>query len=502
MIIQKRYLLIIIVLLTLIPPSAAAKRKFLIDRSHGEFPEEYLYKELRLDLLEDTYDIIESDEAITYEHIQDYDMLFITVPLRDFTSSEVDAVVRFVSNGGGLLLSTGHWLTEPMNSLSQFFGVEFAQRVGVGTITVETQGQSHPVFSEVKRISLYSSSSLRVEAPSEELLHLEGKCIMAYCEYDKGRVFFLTNLDIFLDGFIESLDNFQLVTNIFDWLTEPGGPYVQQQRFLENGIDLAEKGKEQLESGEFSLAESTLNRSKNALEKSLEIYESNTAKNRLRIVISLIEKAETGVTAEMLLQEGRTLFELGEFPSAMSKLEEAQQLFESITSEKSTECMQLIQQCRGEILLNEGVTSFDQHHYEEAKAIFEEARAVYAALQDNQKIEECKDWITSCEEQMTPPETPPEPSEFPTEVIAAVILIVIAIVIIGSVFQLRKRMQKREPEKREQKPAVQTETVTKEELEGEVSKTVTCPVCKNEVQEDWVSCPYCGVRLKDDTQTY
>ncbi|KYK38082.1 MAG: PEGA domain-containing protein [Theionarchaea archaeon] len=45
----------------------------------------------------------------------------------------------------------------------------------------------------------------------------------------------------------------------------------------------------------------------------------------------------------------------------------------------------------------------------------------------------------------------------------------------------------------------------KEELEKtklKAAKKAMCPFCKNEIEEDWVSCPYCGTRVKDDTQVY
>ena len=29
-----------------------------------------------------------------------------------------------------------------------------------------------------------------------------------------------------------------------------------------------------------------------------------------------------------------------------------------------------------------------------------------------------------------------------------------------------------------------------------------CPLCKNELQEDWVACPYCGTKIGGDTRIY
>lgn len=50
-----------------------------------------------------------------------------------------------------------------------------------------------------------------------------------------------------------------------------------------------------------------------------------------------------------------------------------------------------------------------------------------------------------------------------------------------------------------EKPAKKTQT---EKTKPAASRTVTCPVCRNEIQENWISCPYCGVNLDDETQIY
>jgi DNA-directed RNA polymerase subunit RPC12/RpoP len=32
--------------------------------------------------------------------------------------------------------------------------------------------------------------------------------------------------------------------------------------------------------------------------------------------------------------------------------------------------------------------------------------------------------------------------------------------------------------------------------------TIVCPRCGNEIDKSWISCPYCGMKITDDTQTY
>lgn len=36
----------------------------------------------------------------------------------------------------------------------------------------------------------------------------------------------------------------------------------------------------------------------------------------------------------------------------------------------------------------------------------------------------------------------------------------------------------------------------------DLKRRPTCPFCKNEIQENWVACPTCGVKLRDDTRIY
>ncbi len=399
------------VVLALVPQSSAASRKILVDLSHEE---RIMEGEPCFDLFTN-YLFRTSERGIQYRTLQDYDILFVGIPQESFNPSEIEAIAQFVSNGGGLLL-----VAEPpqdvrgarsqyINSLSEFFGCKFSDAMILGDYgKTQIYSQSHPVLVGVSEINWAATVYLTVTEPAEEVLHHEGKCMVACCEYGRGRVIFLSDSDLFTDQWVYKSDNNQFASNIFQWLSEPGGPYLQAEEFLDKGVVLMDAGREQLESGEFSQAESTLQRSKNYLETASTMYESDAAVNLIETVESLIADTETGTTAEALLQEGAALYESGDYVSAASKLQEAQQLFQSINVENE-ECTSLLQECEMEmgstgvrehadILFSEGVTSFEKQQYERAKAKFEEALLLFTELQDSEKIEECNEWITSCEE--------------------------------------------------------------------------------------------------------
>ena len=77
-------------------------------------------------------------------------------------------------------------------------------------------------------------------------------------------------------------------------------------------------------------------------------------------------------------------------------------------------------------------------------------------------------------------------------ILGAVIIIVVVIIVIFVVMQ-----------KKGKKTEVKREVGKKEEITEETKvRKIICPFCKNEIEEDWVSCPHCGTKLKGDTRIY
>ncbi len=462
---KNRHLLTMIVALVLIP-SSAVNRTILIDSSHGE---KILLAtdsdhSLCFRAFEDVYGISESEKEITYKNIQDYDMLLIGLPMKDFDTAEREAIQQFVTNGGGLLLvgepesDVRYARIQYINSLSMMFGVEFSNKTMFGNFqSTEIAGQTHPIFSGISKMFWAASCTLIVGEPSKPIYN-EGKCIIAYCEYGKGRIIFLPDSDFFFCRFMKEDDNEKFVANIFNWLTEPGGPFSQQRELQEKGLSLLEEGKEQMESGEFELAKSTLTRSMSYLESALAIYESDTIEGIIDTIKSLIADAETGIKASELLEEATALFEAGQYASALQVLEESSTLFQSINSDKSEECVALIQKCRerlnervgqAEALLEEGIAYFKNQQYDLARARFEGALLGFAELESTEKIQECEEWISSCDKQLeSVPLQSLEPSENRSLRYTAIVAgtaVIFAVIIGFLLYRSQKQRGRRSP---------------------------------------------------------
>ena len=117
--------------------------------------------------------------------------------------------------------------------------------------------------------------------------------------------------------------------------------------------------------------------------------------------------------AEEKHQEGVTAFNSKEYAEAEQLFKQAQNMYKSVgNSEKADECQEYIDTCvafaeqeqirsEAEALFSEGETYCGQQLYEDAKAKFEEALAKYTELGDEEKINECNEWILTCEKELT-----------------------------------------------------------------------------------------------------
>lgn len=460
----KRYLVITVLVLAMAQSVSGAEKRVLIDFSHDERIMDPLSATGSLpcfDIFGDTYEIVESDDQITYRNIQDFDMLIICQPRDEFDSTEIETITRFLNNGGGILLLAAHnplaggWASSdlemvPLNSVSSSFGVKFisSNQLWVNTV-IEVYGQTHPLLENISRVNSGCYGALVVGNPSKGLLYVEKQkeCVAAYCEYGEGRIVYLANSEFILHPYVDNLDNGQFIINVFNWLTEPGGPYQHQKGSLDRGRDLVQKGEEQMDAGDFATARSTFMQAISYLESALEVYESDTALNLLERAHSCIANCGIGEDAEDLYQEGKSLLEAGDFSAAITKLEEAQSLFQSINSRRSEDCASLIQECNAqtereteqeaiealeeeqervrewaEESFSEGMTSFDQEEYNAAKTKFEEALGLYTELGDEEKISECREQIASCEEKLEA-----------TQISSMMILLLLTVVIVGAV---------------------------------------------------------------------
>jgi len=120
------------------------------------------------------------NETITSDLLKDYDILIIKCPTNSFSDNEVDSIVKFVENGGGLYLIGDHTnvfgMNFYLNQISEKFGIIFRYD---STHDLETKGLSiykppelfnHPITQHTEKINFLSSCTFDAPINSEHVI--------------------------------------------------------------------------------------------------------------------------------------------------------------------------------------------------------------------------------------------------------------------------------------------------------------------------------------------
>ncbi|MDQ1262729.1 MAG: ABC-type uncharacterized transport system, partial [Euryarchaeota archaeon] len=116
-------------------------------------------------------------DSITYEILKNYDIFIIKTPSA-FQPSEIDAIVRYVDNGGGLFLIGDHTnfagIGTNLNHLSRKFGIEFgfdAVNTIKGRLFYFQRGEFlHPVIKYMPNLDFMTGCSLTTPLCGEPVI--------------------------------------------------------------------------------------------------------------------------------------------------------------------------------------------------------------------------------------------------------------------------------------------------------------------------------------------
>lgn len=180
--------------------------------------------------------------------------------------------------------------------------------------------------------------------------------------------------------------------------------------FSQKGVQLLKDAENNFNQGKYTEAKKAYEDAVTFYFQFSELYNKNVAEFILDLQ-HYVKECDVKL-AEEKYEEAMAAFDKGGYTTAQASFLQAQNMFLSAgDSAQADECQDFIDQCiqlleeekiRDEAgqLFNEGVDYFDQQQYEEAKTKFEEALAKYTELQDEEKMQECQDWIDSCEKEL------------------------------------------------------------------------------------------------------
>jgi len=482
---MKLYLILIMVLIASIQPvqTQEIQGRILIDVGHSSQGIQRILNDLVKELEINYYDV-EFTRTIMY--LDPYDVLVIAIPTQPFTTEELDSIHKFVENGGGLLLlgesgALSSKNVEDFNVLSGYYGIEFQRDVVVDPenhmtldkpypeIPIIEHFADHSVTRNVYKIFLVSGCSLRLSKRAKSLAwggdntygdrlsemygygggtyerELEKKgeelIVMAYAESEKGRILALGDTSLFRGQSatgdpwtrdpLEYFDHKRLALNIFSWLS--------LKSKISLALTLVDQAEELINQGRYQEAKDIL--------EEVRLMSHRGGYTIMGQIALLTIRANQGLEADRLLEEGKRYLEELNCEEASKSVEKAFTIYEGLgNAKKIEECVALLTECgdkeallqKGDLLFEEGKTLFEQEEYSNALEKIEEAKIVYEGLGYTEKVEECDTLIEEIHGYEQGEEQPDDTSQR-NRLILAVILVITAVVIVALFIWRRSR---------------------------------------------------------------
>ena len=220
--------------------------KMLIDRTHGQtfnvsgFTDYLVSQGWIVDQL--------NTGPITRSRLEGYDIFLIPYAEIEFTSSEIDSIVSYVEDGGGIWVFGEYGRDTTTNSVSQEFGVTFNDDT-VYDPTDNVNGtyywplihilKTHPITEGVESFGYYAGCSLNVNQPSKIIAKGDDDAystyytsyppVLAAVEYGSGKAVFCGDMTpLHPNYYPERLTDEEklLLSNIVEWLLAEEKPSV------------------------------------------------------------------------------------------------------------------------------------------------------------------------------------------------------------------------------------------------------------------------------------
>ncbi|NIV68916.1 MAG: PEP-CTERM sorting domain-containing protein [Phycisphaerae bacterium] len=237
---------VILILFVLLTPSALFSYTVLWDTSHGiansgQYQPSGYYQALSEHLGDNGFTTVTTSQGFLVDDPVGYDVIVVCLTSAfdsSYTTAEVERIVDFVDDGGGLLImgdrqSAPNANIEPVSSR---FGITFGPDVvssypNYFDVYTSELDRSHSVFSDfatTDEIFMYAASELFVTELASPIAWQEGtgKTIAAVAQYGQGRVVALSDCSLWSLSdsswdYFHKADNPQFALNTFTYLAVP-----------------------------------------------------------------------------------------------------------------------------------------------------------------------------------------------------------------------------------------------------------------------------------------
>ena len=402
---------------------------------------------------------------LSYSTLRDYDVLIIASYTEGYSIGEVEAIKKFVENGGGLLL-----MADPdyaANSVSRAFNVQFeSERVTIGDLTASpgstrtfrvkklkfttivirisrmycfyiTDFTEHPITEGIDEISFnwgvpitgYKTGKSLVRTSADTWADSVGigstginekgddedsgpfDIVLAMDKVGLGRAVFVGSSDSFLNLFTERDEgNLNLIVNAVKWLGEPGGPHKQYRPVVEQAQSVLSSAVSLLSDHKFTEAEQKFEEAITVFEESAEIYPTQDATSGVAEANNYIQQCRTGVEADEIFENASQLYDSREYEKAIEEYEKAKSLYEEIEyTDRIGECSTQVDESQNWISLREEAASLLEKAEDALKDApdkydpsgYEQTIVLYEQAKAKWQEYDDPDQVAACDEKIT-----------------------------------------------------------------------------------------------------
>ena len=503
-------------------------KRILFDEFHARWNPSTQLNQIIFELEGRGYIIGYSGERIDSSVLSGYDALVLSYPSRGFEDYEKEAIRSFVESGGGLIifgedgeLMGAEGIIGPINDISGMFGIQFNSDVVVDKenvvptpvelgheIVISTFGR-HSVTKNVRAIGYIKGCSLDLQSPAVGLAfgneetttagEKTGKnvVILAATEEGAGRVLAIGDTDFIiggtnryrgLDGFLPFMDNEKLGLNMFEWASTKTTDGDRDGDGVSNSSDQCYNPGCTLVDSQGCPKDSDGDGVRDCDDDCPSEY--GTTDNGCPSGEEDSDGDGVPDSQDGCYNPGCTLVDSQGCPKD-SDGDGVRDCDDDCPSEYGTTdngCPSGEEDSDGD-----GVPDSQDGCYNPGCTLVDSQGCPKDS--DGDGVVDCDDDCPS-EYSTTSDGCPSSPVSFSNTymiaILGAVIIIVVVIIVIFVVMQ-----------KKGKKTEVKREVGKKEEITEETKvRKIICPFCKNEIEEDWVSCPHCGTKLKGDTRIY
>lgn len=120
------------------------------------------------------------NETLAMGLLDNYDILILKCPTNDYSNEEINAIIKFVEQGGGLFLIGDHTnvfgMNTYLNTVANNFGISFktdaTYELGTGTLSTYKPGETlpHPIVNNLKQFDFMTSCTLDAPFFSENVI--------------------------------------------------------------------------------------------------------------------------------------------------------------------------------------------------------------------------------------------------------------------------------------------------------------------------------------------